>query len=476
MQFKLSDVNPDNAHVLSFLADAAMHYGEQRVGLRHDTTADVVKVKSEEGGKRSRSSEKTAKIATHSPSSKRVKIERKANSTPPIEDARKKIPTLDISSIPRDIGGHKTKNCTAPGMQQPIAVMTDSTAFFTSGNDRALFEAFDRDGYLLIRNVIEKGMIQSVQDYVKGVLTSSGAAAIDGTAICKRGWTVDTTSGVFIPGSSDYVTSKIIQNNPHEHMWDHVASEKSVVDLKSSREVKEVFQSLARGRSAVDGETITPRAFSPQFAWMRVKAPGECTPEHSDAFYFLDYTTMFSPVEDPTAVEDLRSLTCSKCLQGDREDELIICDECNCCTHLDCLAPALARPPDDNWYCSDCKQRPTLVSCWTPLGDVQVNDGVLCVLAGSHKLPNFDIPEKKRPSLPMAYRSQGKHMTWVTTDFKAGDVVLFNSKAVHCSTRNYHKGFRISIDTRWVLAPQKRTNFGKTAPSRYILKNSFEAK
>jgi hypothetical protein len=308
---------------------------------------------------------------------------------------------------------------------------------------------------------------------VQEVLQRTGVVDDAGGAKCRKGWTVETTSGVFIPGSVAYVTSKETHEDPQEHMWDGVSSNKSISAVKTCPDLKKLFMALADGRGLVDGTPITPRTFSPQYAWLRVKAPGECTPEHSDAFYFLDYTTMFSPAQDDSGRPPaLQSLACRHCGGGDREDELVICDECNCCIHLDCLTPALPAPPDDNWYCPDCSPRPALVSCWTPLGDVRVAEGVLCVLAGSHKMPNFDIPDKKRPQIPAAYKNHGKNLTWATTDFKAGDVVLFNSKVVHCSSRNYEKGFRISLDTRWVLAPQQRPNFGSTVPSRFILDNS----
>ncbi|CAM9340690.1 unnamed protein product, partial [Ectocarpus fasciculatus] len=190
--------------------------------------------------------------------------------------------------------------------------------------------------------------------------------------------------------------------------------------------------------------------FSPQFSWLRVKAPGELTPEHSDTFYFLNNTTMFDRETGPEQVE---TMFCSACQCGDAENELILCDECNRCLHIRCLSPPLLEIPKEDWYCPDCAQRPLLVSCWTPLGDVAVNDGVLCVLGGSHTLPRWNVGEKSRTQIPASYREHGKHLTWMTTDFRSGDVVLFNSRAVHCTSKNCADTFRLSIDTRWILSP-----------------------
>ena len=49
-----------------------------------------------------------------------------------------------------------------------------------------------------------------------------------------------------------------------------------------------------------------------------------------------------------------------------------------------------AFPPQSAWYCPSCLPRPLLGTCWIPLGDIPVEEGVLGILPGSAHLPNFD--------------------------------------------------------------------------------------
>uniref|UniRef100_A0A1I8GR37 RING-type domain-containing protein n=2 Tax=Macrostomum lignano TaxID=282301 RepID=A0A1I8GR37_9PLAT len=48
---------------------------------------------------------------------------------------------------------------------------------------------------------------------------------------------------------------------------------------------------------------------------------------------------------------------CAVCYQGDREDELLLCDTCDAAYHLDCLDPPLAAVPPGQWNCPRCPQQ-----------------------------------------------------------------------------------------------------------------------
>ena len=103
-----------------------------------------------------------------------------------------------------------------------------------------------------------------------------------------------------------------------------------------------------------------------------------------------------------------------------------------------------------------------MVTAWVPLGDYAPEDGVLAVCAGSHLARGMsggrgrgggggdddddddDEPEAKT-ELPPGFDGG----EWHASDVRMGDVVLFDIRLVHASTRNGADAFRISADTRW---------------------------
>jgi PHD-finger/Ring finger domain len=47
---------------------------------------------------------------------------------------------------------------------------------------------------------------------------------------------------------------------------------------------------------------------------------------------------------------------CEICHRADREDVMLLCDECDCGYHIDCLEPVLQEIPHGSWYCANCPQ------------------------------------------------------------------------------------------------------------------------
>lgn len=45
---------------------------------------------------------------------------------------------------------------------------------------------------------------------------------------------------------------------------------------------------------------------------------------------------------------------CEICSHGDREDRMLLCDDCNLGYHMDCLNPPLTDVPTGSWYCDNC--------------------------------------------------------------------------------------------------------------------------
>ena len=103
-----------------------------------------------------------------------------------------------------------------------------------------------------------------------------------------------------------------------------------------------------------------------------------------------------------------------------------------------------------------------LCTCWTPLGDVNLDQGPLALCVGSHKLPGFeklratygrmdvdrDLVEGTFSNDPVEIvdRFGGQ---WQTTNFRAGDVVIFGMFTMHASLTNTTHRWRISSDTRF---------------------------
>ncbi|XP_060082056.1 uncharacterized protein LOC132561347 [Ylistrum balloti] len=121
----------------------------------------------------------------------------------------------------------------------------------------------------------------------------------------------------------------------------------------------------------------------------------------------------------------------------------------------------------DNVYMGRGSQN--LVTLWTPFGDVNVEMGTLCMCEGSHKLEGFKRFQETYGSLDVeAANLKGSGWfthdpdeisarfggQWKTTDFKAGDVLLFTMRTVHMSTSNLTDFIRISCDTRWQPASE----------------------
>ncbi|MFK7962943.1 MAG: phytanoyl-CoA dioxygenase family protein [Burkholderiaceae bacterium] len=132
-------------------------------------------------------------------------------------------------------------------------------------------------------------------------------------------------------------------------------------------------------------------------------------------------------------------------------------------THLHCDAPFFTRETTD------------VVTVWIALSDVPVSLGPLFIVAGSHQDPSvqahykdFDVARdtNRQAALvqtPRDYAS--KHSTQLlTTDFAAGDIVVFGMHTLHGTFDNTDPDgkCRLSCDVRYqpAAAPQDPRYFG----------------
>ena len=102
-----------------------------------------------------------------------------------------------------------------------------------------------------------------------------------------------------------------------------------------------------------------------------------------------------------------------------------------------------------------------LVTIWVPLGDCPVEAGALLYLDGSHQDPTLeakvrgdraptDRAQDARPlTHDLKWLSDQTGRRWLTTHFKAGDVVVHSPSIVHASTDLQIDMMRVSTDIRF---------------------------
>lgn len=108
-----------------------------------------------------------------------------------------------------------------------------------------------------------------------------------------------------------------------------------------------------------------------------------------------------------------------------------------------------------------------LHTVWIPFGDTPVEHGTLAICVGSNHLASFgrirgtygrmdvdrDVADGwfTRDPLEITEQYGGE---WKTTEFQAGDVILFGMHTMHASTTNLTNRFRLSCDVRYQPASE----------------------
>lgn len=120
-----------------------------------------------------------------------------------------------------------------------------------------------------------------------------------------------------------------------------------------------------------------------------------------------------------------------------------------------------------------------LYTVWTPLGDVPYSHGPLAILVGSHRFERLretygemDVDRDhvagwfSSDPLEMVDRFGGQ---WQTTEFEAGDVLIFGMFTMHASINNTSNRYRLSCDTRYQRAdePVDERWIGENPPAHY---------
>ena len=103
-----------------------------------------------------------------------------------------------------------------------------------------------------------------------------------------------------------------------------------------------------------------------------------------------------------------------------------------------------------------------LHTCWLPLDDIPIHKGTLCICPGSHQAPGFAKLRETYGRIDVDRDGYGGWFTkdplevtekfggqWHTTDFHAGDVIIFGMYTMHASTTNTTDQWRLSCDVRF---------------------------
>lgn len=88
------------------------------------------------------------------------------------------------------------------------------------------------------------------------------------------------------------------------------------------------------------------------------------------------------------------------------------------------------------------------LTCWVPLGDCPVALGGLRVLEGSHAGGLREVVPGRGPG-GLRVDVDDADPGWRTTDYRAGDVLVFTSLTVHGALRNDRDHLRFSADFRY---------------------------
>jgi len=101
---------------------------------------------------------------------------------------------------------------------------------------------------------------------------------------------------------------------------------------------------------------------------------------------------------------------------------------------------------------------------WSPLGDVSYEMGGLAICLGSHRFEtlkqSYGSKDSDRDGLghytddPLVITEKFGGQ-WATTEFQAGDVLIFGMFLMHCSLENTTNQYRLSVDARYQSAYEK---------------------
>lgn len=322
-------------------------------------------------------------------------------------------------------------------MDKNLIPLKDSTDLFQKRDFAALRSTLLEDGVILIRNVIprEKAIAAraKIVEHVsnKGAIDTEKGDLIDAFIAKEKarfvdGWTVDAQTGGCVGERDDDVKG-----------WESLGNESTLTDIYDGKYLRELYSNLFQ----------SVRTF-PCNTWIRLKARGDVTIEHSDYYYFTRNTDMIDESTMMTTEELLRNRKCYCC--GQEAKNFHQCVICKTIMGKSCIVRSGSLYEEGQFLCKSCADAPIpYFTCWISLSEVAVENSTLGFVLGSHKLTGFDRP-KPGHQVPFEFENLRKAAKWSIPDspLQPGDILLFNIKTIHAASKNISQQFRISFDTR----------------------------
>lgn len=147
-------------------------------------------------------------------------------------------------------------------------------------------------------------------------------------------------------------------------------------------------------------------------------------------------------------------------------------------TWIRCISPNEYTEPHSDCYRflsydnNDNTQQQSLYTVWAPLGDYNMHiDSTLCVLPTTHYYVEEQQEYNTTDELPYDLSTYcfNNNIQWLSSNFNAGDIVIFDIGLVHCSSINHRQQqYRISLDTRWSITQSNCCNHQCQQYSKHI--------
>ncbi|OXS61112.1 phytanoyl-CoA dioxygenase [Cohnella sp. CIP 111063] len=107
-----------------------------------------------------------------------------------------------------------------------------------------------------------------------------------------------------------------------------------------------------------------------------------------------------------------------------------------------------------------------LYTVWSPLGDIDYAMGGLAICLDSHNFEelkqSYGSKDSDRDGIGFGHYTDDPLLVterfggqWATTEYRAGDVLIFGMFLMHCSLENTTNQYRLSVDTRYQAASEK---------------------
>lgn len=325
--------------------------------------------------------------------------------------------------------------------------MADSTSDFETGSELELRKGLDERGYCFVRNAFDPSETSACRkEIVDELLAQQVVSASDLTVeyplgkqsptqkqYRSHGFVVDPNTGVIADWES--------QPTGNREKWKAIGQSNAFRALIKSPTFRRLLDLLFGEGNWEMLEAAT---------WIRAKSPNVlgATPEHIDYYYFLENTAWISTFLRADC-DNPSSLRASS-------DSVADC-RCALCDLID-LEPSYKPSPNGEYHCSSCAdQLISFYTIWIALTEVQIDNGTLAVVSGSHTGAKSVFPKKQHFDLPECFKVDGAQWR-LEKHLQPGDIVVFNCKTVHASTPNLSDRCRLSIDLRFFQRRVGKTN------------------